>query len=1473
MKSTRRWLCLLLALTLVFTLLPQIALPARAADDAGQCGFHLGWSFRDSTGELIITAEEGYDGEMFNYSSENPAPWYEYRSAVQSVTFEGSVISIGAWAFMNCKNLADVTIPETVTGVGMNAFLNCALTMVTIPVSVARLEDRAFGYISNEIGRPARIRYFKITGCAGSAAETYAERNDFTFAALPHPSGTCGDSLTWTFDPSDGLLVISGTGEMTNWEGLTAQNRPWHNFRDQIKKVTVEEGVTALGSCAFLNCGNLTEVEIASTVRSFGDGRGNVFSGCSSLTSVDIPDGITQLPSALFNQCTSLQYVTIPDSVTTIRDYAFRNTALEKVTIPADVTRIVADDFGDCSELKRVTILSTDCEIYASETTLGDPALTTIRGYQGSTAVDYAKKYGYSYEVLPSGGKCGEEALWYFDPDSGRLIIYGAGDTWDWEEFNQPPWYDSTGAIKSLLIEDGVTSIGDLALSGCRNLTDVTISEGVTAVGDEAFCWCYSLASVTLPRSMTVIGGGAFANCVSLESITLPADMKDVGVNAFFHCPALTNVTVLSEDCILYDDARTLNDPAVTVIHGFRGSTAEAYANKYGYAFEELPDISGKCGDYLIWTFDPGTGELKISGNGEMWDWDNGDVSPWHAHADSIKKASIENGVTGIGDGAFWECGNMTETTIPDSVERIGYAAFSECKTLKSIDIPDSVTYIGSAAFSSCESLTQIRIPDGLTFLSPHVFANCFQLQSVTIPGRVTYIDQCAFNWCTSLSDVTILNGVFRISFEAFASCPSLTGITIPASMTKLENEAFSLCEKLTSVTILSKDCIIGDNYSTLNDPAMTVIRGFKGSTAEAYAKKYGYKFEEIPSSGQIGDNVTWSLDLDTGELVFSGSGDMWNQNAADPLWRDVSNLVQKATVAAGVTSVKEGVFANCSKLTSVTILNRDCAFDHAAQTLGDPAVTTVRGFKGSAAEAYANEYGYQFEALPDPSGKCGDNLSWTFDPSTGELAITGTGAMWEWPVTWDEIADDLAPWRDLADYILSVTVSDGVTSIGAGAFLHCVNMTRLSIPDGIRTIGMSACFNCQSLESLTLPEGVTAIGDDAFFNCKRLTSVTVPVSVASIGERAFLYCADLADVTVMNRNCGIFDGETALGDPAVTTVNGFNGSTAEAYANKYGYKFKLIPDACASGHDFGPWTQSKAPTCTEPGRESRSCTRCGAVETREPAALGHEFQDGVCVRCGAPDPNSQPEPDRTGLDTAVTAADALREEDYTPESFAKVREAVAAAMALPADADQNAVDAAAKAINDAIAALQEKEIGGSNPFEDVENGAFYYDPVLWAVAHEPQITKGTDATHFSPNATCTRGQVVTFLWRVMGCPAPASTDNPFTDVREGAFYYTAVLWAVENGITNGIDPTHFGPDLGCTRGQVVTFLWRAEHQPKPGAGANPFTDVTGGFYYDAVLWAVQKDITKGTDVSHFSPNRTCTRGQIVTFLYRDMQD
>ena len=288
------------------------------------------------------------------------------------------------------------------------------------------------------------------------------------------------------------------------------------------------------------------------------------------------------------------------------------------------------------------------------------------------------------------------------------------------------------------------------------------------------------------------------------------------------------------------------------------------------------------------------------------------------------------------------------------------------------------------------------------------------------------------------------------------------------------------------------------------------------------------------------------------------------------------------------------------------------------------------------------------------------------------------------------------------------------------------------------------------------------------------------------------------------------------------------------------------------------------APTCTEKGYTTYTCAICGDSYTGdEVPALGHDFQDGVCTRCGTADPDYVPSVDYSALDAAIAAAD-TDPGKWTDASFAALQEALKTAKAARESEDQAVVDAAAAALDAAVRALVERP-----PFEDVQNSEdYFFAPVYWAV--EKGVTTGATPTTFNPDAGCTRAQVVTFLWRAAGKPVPTKLDNPFTDVQKGQYYYSAVLWAVEKKITNGTSANTFDPEKTCTRAQIVTFLWRAAGEPKPTAATCDFTDVkAGAYYYDAVLWAVEKEITNGTSKNTFDPEKTCTRAQIVTFLYR----
>ena len=316
---------------------------------------------------------------------------------------------------------------------------------------------------------------------------------------------------------------------------------------------------------------------------------------------------------------------------------------------------------------------------------------------------------------------------------------------------------------------------------------------------------------------------------------------------------------------------------------------------------------------------------------------------------------------------------------------------------------------------------------------------------------------------------------------------------------------------------------------------------------------------------------------------------------------------------------------------------------------------------------------------------------------------------------------------------------------------------------------------------------------------------------------------------------------------PVTTHVHSYTAQTVAPTCTEQGYTLHTCSGCGDSyqdsfvaplGHNFGGWGETKAATCTAPGEETRTCKRCGEKETRTIPAKGHDYRASVTApTCTKPGYTTH---------TCVTCGDSYRDTE-TPALGHNFQDGVCTRCG---EKDPDVTP---------------------NPFKDVKEDAYYAAPVAWAV--ENGITNGTSSTTFSPDKTCTRAQVVTFLWRAEGEPEPESAVNPFNDVKPEAYYYKAVLWAVEKGITNGTGPNAFSPDKGCTRGQVVTFQWRAAGQPEPKGKSNPFTDVSSDAYYSkAVLWAVEKGITKGISADKFSPDSTCTRGQIVTFLYRAEQ-
>lgn len=292
-------------------------------------------------------------------------------------------------------------------------------------------------------------------------------------------------------------------------------------------------------------------------------------------------------------------------------------------------------------------------------------------------------------------------------------------------------------------------------------------------------------------------------------------------------------------------------------------------------------------------------------------------------------------------------------------------------------------------------------------------------------------------------------------------------------------------------------------------------------------------------------------------------------------------------------------------------------------------------------------------------------------------------------------------------------------------------------------------------------------------------------------------------------------------------------------------------------GHDYDEWYVLEEPDCTHEGIKARDCVRCGYRDEAAIPHLGHEYiVEVVDPTCTARGYTSHYCPG---------CGDRFRT-DYTNPLGHRYDDGVVTKE--PTLTAMGRITYTCMGCGDTYQEMIPKL---TNPFEDIEEDAYYFTAVLWAVNNG--ITSGIDETHFAPDQPCSRAQVVTFLWRYAGCPEPETATLPFVDVPEDAFYRKAVLWACEAGITTGTDQTHFSPNMICNRAQVVTFLHRAKGCPQWTLG-NAFPDVPGSaWFHHAVLWAAEKGITVGMDGGLFRPELTCSRGQIVTFLYRSYKN
>ncbi len=472
------------------------------------------------------------------------------------------------------------------------------------------------------------------------------------------------------------------------------------------------------------------------------------FHGCSKLTSITIPEGVTEIKWGAFHGCSNLESINIPNTVTSISSYLF----------------------SYCNKLTTITV-SEDNQSFSS-----------LNG-----------------------------AL--FNKDKTTLLR-------------------GPGSVTSYSVPESVTTIGDHAFDGCRNLTSITIPDSVTIIDTNAFVGCSNLTSITIPESVTTIGYDAFRDCENLESINIPNSVTTIADGTFSGCTNLTSLTASWVPAELKGQIMYMTIPEdVTYIESywFQGCTSlqSITVDEKNTAYSSL--------------------------NGALF---NKDRTTLLRGPGSETSYSVPNSVTTIDAYAFSGCGNLTSITIPDSVTEIGDYAFENCKSLSSIKLPNKITFIYWGMFSGCSSLTSITIPERVTGIGDEAFRGCSNLTSITIPDYVKTIGNDVFAGCTSLVTltaswvpeelkgrimyVTIPEGVKTLKAGAFSSCSALKTVRFPTTLETLTTGTFANCNALEEVVFL------GSVPTVTLDTSSDVIfsRGDNGEVKGLYPSEYAAAWE-----------------------------------------------------------------------------------------------------------------------------------------------------------------------------------------------------------------------------------------------------------------------------------------------------------------------------------------------------------------------------------------------------------------------------------------------------------------------------------------------------------------------------------------------------------------------------------------------------------------------------------------------------
>ena len=1004
-----------------------------------------------------------------------------------------------------------------------------------------------------------------------------------------------------------------------------------------------------------------------------------------------------------------------------------------------------------------------------------------------------------------------------------------------------PKWEDYKNQIRRVVIEDGIWSTGDLSFEGCTNLTEVTFASSVTTIGSGAFKGCTKLKTIQFPRALETIDYDAFLGCTGLTELTFPDSIASINSSAFSGCTGLKELTFPTDTDIGYKaffGCAALQ--SVVLPNGENGSVGLN-------AFAECPNLKT-----VYWPLELTFANSAFIDSLNLTVYYEGTFEQWESIATHLFGEKVPDGTI-----VKYNSGMPGEETDPDPEEPEHELTTPKLQSVENRSGGILFTWFGEASYPDATWW----LDSGFYVLRKSGSGDYERIATVDDADATSYLD----------TDVT-LGTTYTYTVQRFSSGEvseyDKTGLTITRK------------EAIDNVASYPNDNL---GWSVANNPANFGRSVDNPIDDERYEEVLGTKFIDN-ASGKLNQFVNrhkqnggycFGLSL-LAAAQYNGQIDL--AILFDD--QDFSGQSKDSKLANGaITSIVKSdstgrYYAKMENDRLVNIIERAHISQYTKEVKASQIYTKAPNYKGLL--HYLREDNIK-PLLVGLSGSA-DHAVLTYPQIEPERISDNQYKIYLYDPNVPQIGSE----STLVPYALEGKLSDYYTSgmsylilntdTGDWSYYNPSKGTSPQISNDYYDVGMS--FDLDDKGNHLLRHETIR-----FYDVSKISNTMISIIMGSItGTPSNFIIVD----DIPQGGSGVLAiTDIDSGDTIMTASGAQSGG-----APKLTLSSEYVEDYQVGGDDGDMlflWLSDS----------------CGAIKTQGDSVNATYYSNGTMFNVACKGAGSASfDPAAATLSIQVDEAtdieiDVQRNSQMDDTQYAKrvtistyLNAGDKTTMTVPKDGllqlsgpEGQRYDASysketeSGSMGGAMPNVTAQEILAhwgepvENIFSDVSSDAYYADAVIWAVDNE--VTTGTSSTTFSPEDPCTRAQAVTFLWRAAGCPEPEGASNPFTDVGSGDYYHDAVLWAVEQGITTGTSDTTFSPNDTCTRAQIVTFLHRSEGCPDIGAYIT-FIDVPLNEYYaDAVSWAATLGITTGTSRTHFSPNIPCTRGQIVTFLHR----